>query len=237
MPADLRADRRHNARDMSSVFLVRHGQASFGSANYDQLSPLGEQQCLALGEWMQCRGLAFDAVLTGSLRRHEQSLKHLQSGLKGLPEAEVCTGLDEYDSEALVRAVVDGPLTPATDAESARQHFRWLRQGLLRWMSGTAQPVGMPSWPDFQQGVAQVLARCLQQRPGRVLVVSSGGPIATAIGLVLGLEPAAIVELNLRIRNSSVTELVGNARRHSLLAFNQLPHLDDPQRTGWETYA
>jgi broad specificity phosphatase PhoE len=29
---------------MGQIYLVRHGQASFGSANYDQLSELGHEQ-------------------------------------------------------------------------------------------------------------------------------------------------------------------------------------------------
>ena len=29
---------------MASLYLIRHGQASFGSDHYDQLSPLGQRQ-------------------------------------------------------------------------------------------------------------------------------------------------------------------------------------------------
>ena len=34
---------------MGTLYLVRHGQASFGADDYDQLSPLGHQQALRLG--------------------------------------------------------------------------------------------------------------------------------------------------------------------------------------------
>ena len=36
---------------MGMLYLVRHGQASFGAADYDQLSELGARQCEALGRW------------------------------------------------------------------------------------------------------------------------------------------------------------------------------------------
>jgi len=70
-----------------------------------------------------------------------------------------------------------------------------------------------------------------------VLLVSSGGPISTAVGHVLGLSPEATIELNLRIRNSAVTEFQFNPKRHTLLTYNTLPHLDHPDYKSWVTYA
>jgi broad specificity phosphatase PhoE len=69
------------------------------------------------------------------------------------------------------------------------------------------------------------------------LIVSSGGPISVAIGLVLGLAPEAIVALNLRLRNSAVCEFHFNPKAHHLLTFNTLPHLDDPALADWISYA
>ena len=65
---------------MGTLYLVRHGQASFGAADYDQLSPLGRQQSERLGAWFRERGLRFDAVLTGTLRRHAQTLAGIEAG-------------------------------------------------------------------------------------------------------------------------------------------------------------
>ena len=72
---------------------------------------------------------------------------------------------------------------------------------------------------------------------GNVLLVSSGGPIATAVGHVLGTSPETTIELNLRIRNSSVTEFAFTPKRHMLVTYNTLPHLDTPGHTDWITYA
>jgi len=74
--------------------------------------------------------------------------------------------------------------------------------------------------------------------PGvQVLVVSSGGPIATAIAHVLGAPPPAVVSLNLQMRNSALSELSTSASRHWLAGFNSVPHLDHPARAGWITYS
>eukprot|EP01036_Dinobryon_divergens_P036867 gene36867-48081_t len=89
----------------------------------------------------------------------------------------------------------------------------------------------------LKQGVADALAQVRQQSEGDVLLVSSGGPISTAVGQVLGLSPEATIELNLRIRNSAVTEFQFNPKRHTLLTYNTLPHLDHPDHKSWVTYA
>ncbi|MDH4052371.1 MAG: histidine phosphatase family protein, partial [Rubrivivax sp.] len=70
-----------------------------------------------------------------------------------------------------------------------------------------------------------------------VLLVSSGGPIATAVGLVLGLAPATVIELNLRIRNSAVTEFTFTPKRHTLISYNTIAHLEQGVGPDWVTYA
>jgi broad specificity phosphatase PhoE len=228
--------RRADNPAMGTLYLVRHGQASFGAADYDQLSELGARQCAALGAWLHARGARFEGVLRGSLRRHAQSLDAIAEALPGLPSAIEWPGLNEYDSEAVLRSVRAGELPPPTDAEGYRAHFRLLREGLAAWAEGRVQPAGMPSWDQWMAGVAGALALVRERFEGDVLLVSSGGPIATAVAQVLQAPPASIVELNLRIRNSALTEFVFTRKRHALAVFNSLPHLDTPERAGWVTY-
>ncbi|HEX2010651.1 MAG TPA: histidine phosphatase family protein [Roseateles sp.] len=222
---------------MGTLHLVRHGQASFGAADYDQLSELGGRQCRLLGEYWRARGQRFDAVLMGSLRRHGQSFAAIASGLGEAPQPLVWPGLNEYDSEAVIRAIHPEPLEAPRDAEMVRQHFRLLRQGLQAWMRGDTRPEGMPSYADFAAGVAGALAHVREQCAGEVLIVSSGGPIATAVAQVLDAPGDTAIELNLRIRNSAVTEFVFNPKRHTLQSFNTLPHLDAPEMRQLVSYA
>lgn len=220
---------------MGTLYLVRHGQASFGAADYDQLSELGARQCRALGEWFAGRGVQFDAALRGSLRRHRQSLAALAEGHGGVPEALEWPGLDEYDSEALVQAIHPEPLPPATTPELFRHHFRLLREALTRWMAGETAPRGMPSYADWVAGIQGALDHVRQTARGDVLMVTSGGPISTAVARLLGAPPTSAIDLNWQIRNSSVTEFHFTPERHALVCWNHIPHLHAPERRDWVT--
>ena len=228
---------------MGTLYLVRHGQASFGSADYDKLSELGIRQSVRLGQWFAHKGIEFDAVLTGTLRRQIETLDGIAQGMAAKPEAASLNplrwpGLNEYDSAAVIETVHPHPLGKPDSPEAYRQHFRILRDGLTQWMAGVVSPKGMPNYNDFVLGVTSALDHVRTQHHGKkVLVVSSGGPISTAVGQVLGTRAETTIELNLRIRNSSVTEFAFNPKRHMLVSYNALPHLDHPDQAGWITYA
>jgi broad specificity phosphatase PhoE len=104
-------------------------------------------------------------------------------------------------------------------------------------MSGRTQPRGMPSYADFVGGIEAALDHVRQNHTGDVMIVSSGGPISTAVGRVLGTPPETTIELNLRIRNTALTEFVFTPKRHMLLTYNTLPHLDSDAHQDWITFA
>ena len=282
---------------MGTLYLVRHGQASFGADNYDVLSPLGHQQAVRLGEYFKTKGLVFDAAMTGTLQRQISTFEGICKGMAvempkasnaersdgpplassappGLEPAasnlleQVWTGdrseasgeqrparcgtvlvvtsvgaymmwpgLNEYDSHAVIATVHSGKLEKPTTPEQYRHHFRLLKDGLTQWMNGVVSPQGMPSYSDFVRGVTSALDHVRKTHEGKVLLVSSGGPISTAVGHILGCSPEATIELNLRIRNSSVTEFAFTPKRHMLVTYNTLPHLDAPEYKDWVTYA
>jgi broad specificity phosphatase PhoE len=107
----------------------------------------------------------------------------------------------------------------------------------MQWMLGNTQPQGMPNWQAFTTQVVQVLDHVRRSGHGNVLLVSSGGPIACAIGHVLATPPEATVELNMRLRNTAVSEFSFSAKRHALHTFNTLNHLDAPEFSNWITHA
>lgn len=222
---------------MGTLYLVRHGQASFGADDYDQLSELGRRQSVRLGQYWRERGMTFDAVLTGTLRRHAQTWTGIAEGAGYANEVLPWDGLNEYDSAAVIAAIHPQPLPKPDTPELYRHHFRLLRDGLTQWMNGVVSPQGMPSYDEFLAGVKSALDHVRQNYNGHVLIVSSGGPIATAVGQVLGTTPETTIELNLRIRNSAVTEFQYTPKRHTLLSYNTLPHLDQPALADWITYA
>ena len=192
---------------MGNLYLVRHGQASFGAADYDNLSELGYRQSVRLGEYLAGKGLQFEAVITGTLRRHAQTWAGIAQGAELTHTPLEWPGLNEYDSEAVIKAIHPGPLAKPDTPEMYRHHFRLLRDGLTQWMNGVVSPQGMPSYDDFVRGITGALDHVRKTHTGNVLLVSSGGPISTAVGHILGTTPETTIELNLRIRNSSLTEL------------------------------
>lgn len=222
---------------MGHLYLVRHGQASLGAADYDQLSPLGAQQSQRLGEHWHAQGITFDAVITGTMKRHAQTLAGIQQGMSTQHTALMWPGLNEYDAEAVIRAIQPGELVKPTTPEGYKQYFRLLRDGLAQWMAGVVSPQGMPSYTEFVQGVVSALDHVRQQHEGHVLMVSSGGPIATAVAHVLRTSPETSIELNMRLRNSAVSEFSFNPKRHSLVSFNNVPHLETPSHKDWITFA
>jgi broad specificity phosphatase PhoE len=227
---------------------VRHGQASFGADDYDQLSPLGQRQSIRLGEYWratqnrasntQARDiLNFDAVLMGSLKRHRQTWEGIAEGAQLNLTPQVWPGLNEYDSHALIETIHPEPLAKPDSPEMYKHHFRLLRTALQKWMAGETSPKGMPSYAEFAQGIQDVLTHVRTHYQGRVLVVSSGGPISTAVGHVLAAPADTSIELNLRIRNTALTEFVFTPSRHMLLSYNNLPHLDSEAHQSWVTFA
>ncbi len=222
---------------MGTLYLVRHGQASFGAEDYDNLSTLGHQQSARLGEYWRDKGMKFDAVLVGTLKRHAQTLTGVLAGLGAQAKPIELPGLNEYDSAAVIASIHPAPLQKPDTPELYRHHFRLLRDALTQWMNGVTSPKGMPSYVDFQQGVVSALDHVRTQCEGNVLLVSSGGPISTAVGQVLGTTPETTIELNLRIRNASITEFAFTPKRHMLVTYNTLPHLDHADHASWITYA
>lgn len=226
---------------MGTLYLVRHGQASFGADDYDQLSPLGRQQAVRLGEYLRQRlaheGVQVQAVLMGRLRRHRQTWEGLAEGAGLNHTPLVWPGLDEYDSQALLNAIHPQPLPKPDTPALYREHFRLLREAIKAWIAGDITPAGMPSHADFVQGVVSALDHVRREHDGHVLLVSSGGPISTAMGHVLDMPWPGTIELNLRIRNTALAEFAFNPKRHSVLTWNTLPHLEGPEYRSWVTYA
>ncbi|MFM0097696.1 histidine phosphatase family protein [Paraburkholderia nemoris] len=223
---------------MAELYLVRHGQASFGADNYDELSPSGRTQSGWLGEYFAQANLRFDRVVIGTMQRHRQTADAILAAMGGPPiELAQDAGLNEYDFEALFAAVGDEGLPSALSATSSKKDFfKGLRHVLQLWADDRLPGAVPETWQQFQTRVQR--ARSAIQRAGgrRVLVVSSGGPIAVTAQQVLQAPAASAIALNLQIRNSSVCQYVFNDDAMSLVSFNSVPHLEHAERRDFVTY-
>jgi broad specificity phosphatase PhoE len=220
---------------MAELILVRHGQASFGADDYDKLSELGWQQSRWLGEYFAARGAAFDRVLRGSLRRHTETLAGIAEGFGRPLDGAEDARLNEYDADALLDAHLKGGSRPR--GGDRREHFRILREAMYAWTDGTLAGAPHEPFAEFRGRVLAALAAARAGQAKRILLVSSGGPISTILAEVLGMPLRGVVDLNLQTRNTGVTELQAGTGRIHCVSFNNVPHLDRPDRAGALTYS
>ena len=223
---------------MAELYLVRHAQASFGTDDYDRLTELGHRQSRWLGEYFAERAMQFDRVLTGTLRRHRETLQGIAGACSNTPTAEIDAGLDEYSAETLVGAYAKAKeVGYAPGHADRREHFRLLREVLYAWADGALDADGHLRFADFVAGARRALESARRPGAARVLVVSSGGPISALLGTLVGAPPRKMIDFNLQARNSGVSELRFNEKVVHLVSFNNVPHLDRPGRSESITYS
>ena len=221
---------------MGELLLVRHAQASFGSADYDRLSPLGHRQAAWLGEYLSstfaAEGEGFCRIVRGRLRRHRETVEGMVREWTQVPEIVEDPRLDEMDYDTIEAAwcrLTGNP--PPRTGRAFRDTFPLM---LEAWAEGRLE--GMPeSWEAFRARVDAALAEHLA--PGRrTLVVTSGGPIAATLSRLLDLGPHAMSEILNMTLNASLHRIAVHDGRLSLLQFNAVPHLERPGRMGFRTF-
>lgn len=221
---------------MGLVLLVRHGQASFGADDYDVLSATGWEQSRLLGRYLADRGVHPGVVLRGDMRRHRETGEALVEGAGWSARVEVDRGWDEFDHLGVVAAY---PEAPAGDLDR-RGFQRVFELATRRWTSGRHDDEYPESYTAFRDRVGAALERaCGRAGPGgTVVVVSSGGPVATAAASLVAPEerdPAVLAALwarfNTVVVNTSVTRVVVGSTGARLLTFNEHPHLEGDHLT------
>lgn len=216
---------------MGQLVLVRHGQASAFTDDYDRLSPLGFQQADWLGEYFATHGPTFDRVVRGSLRRHRETTDGILKVL-GFGEAEVDARLDELHYELLEEEFIRAT---GSDAPSQRSDFLQTFPRLFEaWERGD---VGHRSeaFAAFEARVNAGIDEALVPDKN-TLVVTSGGVIGVTMRRVLGLDPATTADVLLNIHNASVHRFEYEEGRLRLSLFNASPHLDPEGRAHARTY-
>lgn len=224
---------------MATLFLVRHGQASFGADNYDQLSELGRQQSRWLGEYFVARGVRFSRAVAGSLVRQQDTARELLVAM-GQPAGDIVThaGLNEYAGDALYRAYTGAEDQKAQQRLDWKTYWRTFRAAMEAWADDRLD--GMPeSWSQFGERVLDGLSTAAEGlgREDNVLVVSSGGAIGRAISAITRAPGITAIEFNLQFRNTGFCELVSVGDAYRLVSFNSLPHIERSDRRHAVTFA
>jgi broad specificity phosphatase PhoE len=217
---------------MPYLHIVRHAQPDF-AGNYDSITALGVQQSAWLGRHYAELGIGFSRILCGGLQRHRQTVEHLAAELPAPPASAVDPRLDEYDAESLLRIFgsADGAALRARGDRQA--YYICVREVLRAWSRHEAPLAGAEHWQEFGQRTRKALADAAAGLPAdaHVLVVTSGGVIGRVVADVLEAGAEAAIQLNLQVRNTSVTELVAGRTARRLVSFNAVPHLQTRERS------
>jgi broad specificity phosphatase PhoE len=219
---------------MPSVLLIRHGQASFGTTNYDVLSNVGERQAAAVHAEVVRRGIVGDRLVAGDLRRQrDTALPWTERG----GQLEIDGRWNEYDSADVLGAHAGGeaslerPVSASGEALGTREFQNLLDDGLLAWIDAGADSSAREPWPAFQ-GRCRAALTTLVDGLGAgetALVFTSGGVIAALAARLLGLPDSTMVAFNLVVINAAITKVVSGRRGVSLISFNEHGHLEPDQ--------
>ncbi len=222
---------------MSSITLVRHGQASIASDDYDQLSSLGQRQSLALGDYWGSQGRTWCRLLIGPLKRHEQTWHAFAEGYRrhgaALPDPEIVDGMREHQAIRVVDHVLDGAnRTQQSKQPTKAQKLAFFQQFDRVMRDWVAQRLSLPAewetWQQARQRARQTMQSLLENDADETLAFTSGGFVSMAVGEVLQLSDEKVYELSLEVVNSAWCELRYGLSGLSLKHFNWHPHLADP---------
>ena len=217
---------------MSSLTLMRHGQASFGAASYDALSEVGVAQARATGAWLHERGQRWTAVLHGPRRRQADTARHLLAAADPAAPLQLAPGLDEFaegeEVLAAAAALFGRPMTGPEAPERAEQ-LRCYEAAYQAWSRGEAAIAPRVSCAEFRLAARtwlhEIIAPPDVPKSQRILAVTSAGVIAAIVCEVLDLADAQWAQLVRVIHNASLTEVVFSKGRCGLRSFNGTGHL------------
>jgi broad specificity phosphatase PhoE len=232
---------------MSVLTLVRHGQASYMSHEYDRLSAMGEEQAARLGRYWAKHRIAFDRVISGPAERHLRTANIAGAAMRdaGLPwpAPRVMPEFDEFDAFTVMRRVFpllvedDEQIRLLNDEFVANQHTPEAGRKLQklfeavarRWATSDLEVDTVESFPRFRQriGAAVDALRASAQPSTNTVVFTSGGPISATIGHALQLSHTLTIEFVWLSRNCSYSQFLFSGDRFSLHAFNAIPHFED----------
>lgn len=224
---------------MSTLLLIRHGQASFGSHDYDRLSPLGERQARILGAHLKRVGTVFAASYSGRLRRQIDTGRlvgqtmHTDASRQPIANS----AFDEYDADGIIKAYARCTSNNETEQPCERVPIftdrklfqRAFRHMIQAWLDGelNADSGGLETWFAFKERVRDALESvgAELERDEAAAVYTSAGVIGVAVQAALDLSDAEAVRLTWGIRNASVTHLHRGRSGLRLMGFNEITHL------------
>jgi len=221
--------------DQPRLLLLRHGQASLGTDDYDRLSDLGRRQAMILGARLESLGVRGCSAVAGSLKRQQQTLDSL--GVSG--PVSIDESLNEYVVDQLIRSAVEyahksGTEVPRQEAFADPKAYletflSWFPTVLSMWQAAELYCAHNGRWSDFHARVTSPIPAWREQLSSgqSLIVVSSAGVISTAVSDMLGEDLSWQRSLNVRLYNASLTELILDSdERWRAVRINCVDHLE-----------
>ena len=224
--------------------MFRHGQASFGQDNYDQLSPTGYRQARLVAEHLRDLGITFDAVYTGELARQKQTFQSMADVFAAsdarLPTPVETADLNEYNSTgvwqhyypAIIRDHPELELDDTSLGQNPKQFQHVFARIVQRWINDPHATPGIESWRTFRSRIAEGLNTIMRQEGSgkNVMVFTSAGPVATAVQMATGMPDERCIGISWQVLNASTTRFRYNAHEVTLVGFNDVAALGAPGR-------
>lgn len=221
---------------MSRIFFVRHGQASFLKKDYDQLSSLGHEQALHLGQYWATSGIHLDQVYTGRLKRQKETAHGCLFGMTQDLSDKEHYGYDEHEGPAIVKAYypdlfhLEKEIHPEDFDKYRREFYGTYFKLAIPWVNNELDQEKLfeiESWSTFRsrfrEAFYHTLDNCLSG--STVAIFTSGGPVGAAVGEALALDDEKTIQLGWQVKNASFTEFLYSRGKLSLVSFNETPHL------------
>ena len=217
---------------MPTVLLVRHAQASFGSEDYDVLSPVGREQTSVLVATLARRGMNVTRVVAGSARRQRETADPFAAEL-GLG-VDIDPRWNEYETDEVLAHHGTAPVGldgagPGGREITSREFQAVLDGALADWVASGEETASAQSWPAFLESRTAALAEFAGALGGGKTGVafSSGGVIAAICTQLLGADATLFPRLNRVLVNTGITKLAVGRGGTSLISFNEHAHIDD----------
>ena len=222
---------------MAAIYLIRHGQASWGKRDYDALSEQGVEQAKILGKALAQRIDTPDRIICGGMRRHRQTAEHALAAMGLRSDWQEDKRWDEYDHQELIvrhkplyksRTLMLADLARTLKPKETFQEI--FEQALHRWVAREHDHEYHESWPVFLQRVNEGLQHLAETGDRNILVFTSGGAISAVTKTLWNMPDSEWMRLNRVIANASITKVVVGKRGLHLSTFNEHAHFEGEQR-------
>jgi broad specificity phosphatase PhoE len=215
---------------MATIYLIRHGQASFGTDDYDRLSPLGSRQAEVVGEYLRDCGILLDAAYSGDLLRQRETARLALAHQPGEVPLHVDERFNEIQNDEQIKCLVPELVEThpglrelmQRGLKSSKDYQKVIEAVFNHWVSPECDDPRLQSWADYSGRVRSAMHDVMStQGGGKTLAIfTSGGTIATIVAQVLGLAGEHTYRFYEPLFNCSVTQLFYSGSRISLSYFN-----------------